>query len=228
MSVIVGAVLLLGGLAAIAGGGWVAWADQTQRDQDGYLNTPTGRFVTADYGLRYDTVGIGSQDWDNSNLDWLGTVRVRATGSANAPLFIGMAQTSDVNRYFGQPATERFEPVGWGRHSPYYRQGPTDRPPTAPAEQKFWATSASGSGPQAITWEPRDGRWTLVVMNADSSAGVDADLNAGATLPHLRTVWIVLFIVGGITTVVGALLVTLAIQAARRPEHGQRSRTTPQ
>jgi uncharacterized protein DUF4389 len=216
VSVIVGAVLLLGGLGAIAGGGWLAWADQTQRDQAGFLNTPTARVVTADYGLRYDTVGIGNRDWDNDNLDWLGTVRVRATGSTDAALFIGIAQTRDVNTYLGQPVSQRFEPDGWSR-GPYYQQGTAQRPPTAPTEQRFWATSASGSGPQSITWEPRDGRWTLVVMNADSNAGVDAELSAGATLPHLRTVWIVLFIVGGIATLVGALLMAFAIQAARRP-----------
>ncbi len=44
--------------------------------------------------------------------------------------------------------------------------GPPQGPPTA---QHFWAVSASGVGQQTVTWEVREGDWSVVLMNADGS-----------------------------------------------------------
>jgi hypothetical protein len=57
---------------------------------------------------------------------------------------------------------------------------------------------------------PQDGKWRIVVMNADGSAGVHADVAIGGRFPNL--VW---FGIGGI--IGGALLLVLggvAIRAA--------------
>ena len=44
------------------------------------------------------------------------------------------------------------------------------------------------SAKQTLTWSPRNGDWRIVVMNANGSAGVHADLAIGARFPHL--LWI--------------------------------------
>ena len=36
-----------------------------------------------------------------------------------------------------------------------------------------------------MTWKVRDGDWSVVIMNADGSAGVDAGVRAGADVPFL-------------------------------------------
>ena len=43
-----------------------------------------------------------------------------------------------------------------------------------------------GSGPQTLHWTPDAGDWSVVVMNADGSAGVAADLSAGAEIAFLE------------------------------------------
>ena len=42
--------------------------------------------------------------------------------------------------------------------------------------------SAAGSGEQTLEWDPKDGDWRAVVMNANATRGVAADLSIGAEL----------------------------------------------
>ena len=85
-------------------------------------------------------------------------------------------------------------------------------PGSPPATQGFWVASASGPGTQTVEWEPADGSWTVVVMNADGQPGigtVGADL--GARYPAL--VWIAfgvlaggaVFLIGGVFLISGAI-----------------------
>jgi len=73
---------------------------------------------------------------------------------------------------------------------------------------------ASGVGGQEMVWAPAPGDWTLVVMNADGSRPVVADLSFGATAPGLSALWSALLGVGGASLVVGALVVALALRSA--------------
>jgi hypothetical protein len=51
--------------------------------------------------------------------------------------------------------------------------------PAAPAQQTFWAASASGAGTQQLAFDLREGEWTLVVMNANSARPLWADVQFG-------------------------------------------------
>ena len=60
--------------------------------------------------------------------------------------------------------------------------GTTD--PAAPGTQDFWVASVSGSGEQNLDWTIESGEWALVIMNADGSPEVSADVRFGVrTLP---------------------------------------------
>ncbi len=65
---------------------------------------------------------------------------------------------------------------------PRYAERQGGPPEGPPAEQTFWVASATGAGEQTLEWEPEDGSWNVVVMNADGSRGVAADLSIGAEL----------------------------------------------
>ena len=83
---------------------------------------------------------------------------------------------------------------------------PPPRP--RPAAQSFWAASATGSGSQALTWKTKSGEWSIVVMNADGSPGVSADVSAGAKIP-----WALWAGIG--VAVFGALLLYAAVALIR-------------
>ena len=84
------------------------------------------------------------------------------------------------------------------------------RPPTA---QHFWAASASGVGQQTVTWKVREGDWSVVLMNADGSRPLVADIDLGAKLAFL--LWLAIgLLLGGVFVLVGSS--ALVVLAARR------------
>jgi hypothetical protein len=89
--------------------------------------------------------------------------------------------------------------------------------PAAPAAQDCWTASAHGSGPQTLTWKVRHGGWSIVVMNADGSRGVDAGVSVGATVPLLTPLGWGLAGGGLLLALVAGALVVLGVRASSRP-----------
>jgi hypothetical protein len=103
-----------------------------------------------------------------------------------------------------------------------YRTTGGDVRPAAPATQDIWTASTSGSGTQQLTWDVEDGDWSVVVMNADGSAGVDTHISAGADVPIVDDL-ATGFTFGGI----GLLVVGGAIHAAGMFNPPPRRRSMP-
>jgi hypothetical protein len=52
--------------------------------------------------------------------------------------------------------------------------------PSSPSAQVLWVASSAGAGTRTVRWPSASGHWTIVVMNANATAGVVADVTAGA------------------------------------------------
>jgi hypothetical protein len=180
--IVLGAIGVLVGLALLAGGGFLLWADRTQRE-DGYLTTPSERFETPTYALtrtRLDVETNGA-DWV-LNDNWFGKIRIRGEGAEGKTIFMGIGPEPAVAKYLGNVAHASVEDVDFDPFRATYRSVAGGAPQGPPADQRFWVASASGVGTQTLTWKVRDGDWTVVLMNADGSRGVDADIDLGAKL----------------------------------------------
>jgi hypothetical protein len=205
---VIGALLVLVSLVLLGGGGTGMWGYLAKRDA-GYVTTGAHTFSTAGSALATEPTQLGS-----AGVGWLysptllGNVRIRVTPvSAGPPLFVGIARSEDADRYLtGVDRTvindfwgNDVKPVGGGRVT------------SAPAAQDFWVASSSGTGTRRLVWKPTDGRWTVVVMNADGRPGVDIRADLGARTPALP--WIalgllgggVVFMAGGLLLIVGAI-----------------------
>ena len=92
-------------------------------------------------------------------------VRIEAQSRTPDSIFVGIAPTSDVDAYLqGVAHTIVSDPSGDnGRPETTYVDGDTT---TIQPDEVFWAASAAAR-PQALTWDPEDGDWTIVVANAD-------------------------------------------------------------
>jgi len=212
--IVLGSLGVLFGLALLAGGGFLLWADRTQRD-DGYLTTPTERFATPTYALtrsrlEVDTNGEG---WV-LNESWFGKIRIRGESPSDQNLFIGIGPQAEVSRYLGDVAHANVQDIDFDPFRATYLSVSGNSPQAPPTDQTFWAASASGVGQQTLTWKVREGDWSVVVMNADGSRGVAADVDLGAKLSWL--LWV------AVGTLIGGVLVTggsagLVLLAARRP-----------
>ena len=82
-----------------------------------------------------------------------------------------------------------------------------------PALRHIWTASAQGRGTQTLRWHLRNGSWSVVVMNADGSPGVRADVTASARIPFLG-------LLGWTLAGLGVLFGGLAAVVLRRRELG--------
>jgi hypothetical protein len=89
-----------------------------------------------------------------------------------------------------------------------------------PAKASFWAATATGPGTQALTWKPDVGRWAVVVMNADGSRGVAADVSVGAKTGALLPVGIGLFALALLIVIASAALFVVALRTPSGPAGG--------
>lgn len=168
-------VLALAGTAALAA--------NVLRDGGGYFNWPTETFTSGGYAIAMKTVDISkAPQWAlNAGVD-----SVRVQGDSKRPIFIGIARTADIDRYLR--GTEHDDISGLNYH-PFqvdYDHSSGQAPSRVPANETFWVKSTSGAGNVALTWKPRPGSWRAVVMNADDSRGVAADLKFGV---HTSLLW---------------------------------------
>jgi hypothetical protein len=195
----------------------------TQRDSAGFFSTGTVPMQTTTAALRSEKVDLGSDEdpdrWPFRDGD-LATVRLRAQSPSDTPIFIGIAHTSDVDAYIGGAAHDEVTDIHWSNDRVRYRRVDGERadlPP--PTEQDIWVAEASGSGRQALTWDVEGGNWSIVVMNADGTRGVFADVGIGIKIKVLP--WIILGIGIGALIMLGiatGLIIWATRQAGRKTQ----------
>lgn len=199
-------------LGLLAAGGLLLWGD-SQKDDQGYLSTRTERFATTTYAISTDNLDI-----DLDGADWLvtrerfGRVRLTVDPNTPKPVFVGVARTADVSRYLRGASHELVSDIDYSPFSADYRRLDGEAKPDAPAAHRFWTASVEGSGRQTLTWDAEDGDWSVVVMNADASRGVDVGVKAGAQLDFLNGAGWGAIIGGLIVLSLSALLAVLGIR----------------
>ena len=199
--IVVASLVGLVGLGFLAGGAGVLWAVHGERDAAGYFTTDTHRYAAQSYALTHEGVHVGIPDFVKGGS--LGSVRIRATSETpSKPIFVGIARESAVDAYLAGVAHTRVDIDNDSRDS--YEPVAGANAPAAPASKHIWAASATATGTATVVWPIDDGRWSVVVMNADGSRGVAASVNAGANVHYLG--WIAGGLLGG-----GFVLLAFAI-----------------
>ncbi|HEU4566585.1 MAG TPA: DUF4389 domain-containing protein [Marmoricola sp.] len=212
LGAVAGSLLVLLSLGLLLGAGGARLADSVARDSSGYLMSETAHYTSPGYAATSEPVTFGFTRWPAWPQRWLGTVKVSVdAGTANGA-FVGLARTSAVDDYLRGVARTRMSFEGDRVLARHFTDGTSPR--TAPTEQRFWAASTSGPGHRTLTWQPRAGDWTLVVMNGEGTTPVSADVSVGATLPVLRNAALVLLVSGLVVLALGGAL--LALVLARR------------
>jgi hypothetical protein len=215
--IVTGAVTALFATALLFGGS-LALYGEIEKDDDGYLTTDAHRFSADTRALATENLDIdlGEGEWVVRPGD-LGHVRLEAESRDSKPLFVGIARTNDVERYLGDVPHTTVHDVEAGPfdsfEADYTRHAGNGRP-KSPEHADIWAASNQGTGRQTVDWEVEDGDWSVVVMNADGSLGVDADISAGADVPFLNELGWTAVGSGSFALAFGVVLIVLG---ARRP-----------
>jgi hypothetical protein len=184
-AIVTASLLGVGALSSFAVGGGALYGDG-QKDADGYLTSSAHRFSTERSAIASDDLDVdahGSGKWVST--DNYGKVRFKVDSASGKPVFVGIAKSSDVDAYLRGTDHTQVDDVDFDPFHADYSDAPSQTRPAAPAAQHIWAASSEGTGRRTVTWDVKSGDWSMVVMNADSSPGVDAKLSAGANVPVL-------------------------------------------
>jgi hypothetical protein len=215
--VVTGALASLFAAGLLAIGGLALWGD-SQKDSDGYISTDTHQFETGTRALATENLDVDLGDGDLiAESNDLGKARVQVDSRGDTPVFVGIARTSDVEDYLAGVSHSTLTDVNTSPFDADYEDHAGNRRPVAPADSHIWAASEHGSGKQTLNWEIEDGDWSVVVMNADGSAGVDADISTGANVPFLDEIGWTAIGSGGFVLIVGVALLVMGIRRPSNP-----------
>jgi hypothetical protein len=218
VSIVAGSVVGLLAFALVAGGALTLWANGEKKD-DGFLWTSTERVATSTAALATENVDV--------NLDgagWLvdsgtlGKVRLKVASRTDARVFVGIARTSDVSSYLRGTSHAIVTDIDTTTFRTKFhvnsRTTAGARPVADPTTQPIWVAMSYGAGTRDVSWKVKDGDWSVVVMNADGSRGVDAAVSAGAEAPFLGPLGWSLLGGGLVFLLVSAGLLALGVRGA--------------
>ncbi len=207
-----GAVALVVSLAAGVAGG-VLWAIfGTDGSYEAGAGTLTSRPESV--ALVSDVLGIDGGVTIGSEA---GRLSLGARSPNGRPLFVGLAPSDRVDAYLaGHPYDVTTRSDGVWRTVPV----PGTGRPEPPAGQSFWIAQAEGPAP-SVRYDGNNGQLTLVVMQADASPGVVAEIRLGFASRLLFPLTVTLLIGGGLFLIIGVVLLLLGIRAGRAggPRH---------
>jgi uncharacterized membrane protein len=210
-----GGIGLLISVALLVGGGVLFWADNVIKDSEGFYATGTIRTEKDSYATVTGPTDIDMDagwDWGwGWNLGNLATFRVEGSSNdAAKQVFIGVARESDLDAYLSGVEHDEMTRLHMFPYRLDYRHRSGSVVPGAPTSQTFWTESTHGAGTQSLEWELEAGRHSLVLMNADGSAGVDMDIVLAAKVPLLFGVSVGLLVGGVVALSVSILMIYFA------------------
>ena len=214
--VVVGSLVLLLGLGMGAGAAALGLLNAAQ-DDDRYLSVPQETYEVDSYALTSGELDIDADGVQGT----FGRLQVRGTAAGNGGLFIGIASTSDVDRYLADVAHSELQDVTFDPFSAEYREMGGSAVPAPPTGQDFWEASSAGAGEQQIEWDLIDGDWTVVVMNEDATRPVAAELQMGVQTEAFGWLARGLLIAAVVFFLAGVALILSAILVGRKDRNGQ-------
>ncbi len=180
---VVGGVALVVGLAVCVATVVIVVA-VVERDDDGFV---VAEVPTVDRDV--PAVSTGSLDLGRHvpwvlTSGWFGDTTVRVTArSPRGEVFMGIGPSDDVSRYLENVGHDVVSDLSTDPLEVTYERRDGGPPTTPPGVESFWvARSDTGESP-SLSWDLEAGDWSAVLMNADGSSPLRADLRVGARVP---------------------------------------------
>jgi hypothetical protein len=188
-------LLLLLGVSSILGGTAILVLNRGT-DKDGYSLSDVYKVETSTYAfaLWVEPLRVSSTIGWMNHEDIAQTKWVVKAVNPSKEIFVGWAKAANGENYLNGIQYETPPSWHWST-SPYhasmnipptviYNEGAPSKSPTL---ETFWLESAHSSNTSTLNWDPnwppQAGRNILIIMNADGSSNVEADLQLGFKVP---------------------------------------------
>jgi hypothetical protein len=205
---IFGIIAVMTSIGLLIGGGVIMTLENAFKDQQGFYSTNK-----VEVAVKSAAVVSGPADF-NMHGAWarphnIATLKIEAVNlNPDKPVFIGIARTSAINSYLDGISYSETTDFSTDQDSLLFHtyQGAASAP--APATQSFWAASTSGTGTQTLEWDITSGRYSVVLMNADGTSPIDADVSLGVKVPEVvKAVGVGLLVSGFIFLLGGGVMI---------------------
>ena len=210
LAAVIGGVtsLMLAALLLLAGTG-LLWAD-SRKDDDGYFST-VARAARGHHELRDRDRRPRDRRRADVGEGLYGKLRLEVDG--DKPVFAGIARSRDVHAYLRDSAHATLTDLEVRPFRPDYRDEPGTARSRPARRADVLGRLHRGRRRAHADVGRQDGDWSVVVMNADGSRGVNARVSAGASVPLLDDL-------GYGFSIASLLLVLARRDAARRGASG--------
>jgi len=218
--IVIGAVIALIGLGMLVGGTGALIGYATQRD-DGFFRTGEVRLASPTFAIASDSIDLDSEPGPSNWLidrGALGTVELDLDPArSETPIFAGIGPSDDVSTYLDDVSHDQVRDVDVSPDRVSYRRQTGSTTPEPPGEQPFWVSQVTAGEPDVLTWEVESGDWTVVLMNADASRGVDLDARLGIKVDWFLPAAIALLVGGLVLLGGGTALAIVGGRGLREP-----------
>ncbi|HLW16650.1 MAG TPA: hypothetical protein VKV69_04750 [Actinomycetota bacterium] len=214
--IVLGSFALIFGLAFAAGGGVVLVAQSAFRDAEGFFVSGPHPFESSGYAITSNRIDLGANpERGATNISGIFTLRLRAQGSNGKQIFIGVAPSDEADAYLANVDHDVVTDVSRPFRATYEHVdgGPPSRPP---GQEPIWVATGAGQQEQQLLWHPRSGRWTVVIMNADGSGGVGAQMSVGVRVRYLAWIGIGLLGLALLAFIAGGLMLYFGVRQPRQ------------
>jgi hypothetical protein len=225
VGIVVGSLVLLVGLGLLLGGGGVLVAERVLADADGFVSLRSASINQDAYAV-VAPARIEGAPW----FWWRHVVTLRlevtSRGTEGKPIFVGLAERVDVDRYLNGVSYVEVRRLGVedaDRPRLQYQTMTGTTIPPAPASQTFWFESAAGATSQRLDWRIEPGDYCVVLMNADGSRGVNTTASLGIKAPVVLTIAAIVLGVGAAFFLLGLVGILLSARGVGRGAPGASS-----
>ena len=201
-----GALLALIGLGVLAGGValLVLFGTDGEIESGSHPVAATGRALVSE----------ATTIIDSTPIDAGGGVRLRVTvePTNGKEVFVGIGPADDVDTFLDGVAIDEIADFELRPYRLETTPIPGEAEPGDPNDESFWHAAASGTAGAAIDWKVEPGTFRLVIMNVDSSAGVEGNGTLGVKVPFTVPAGITCLVLGVVLAGVGVLLLVLGLR----------------
>lgn len=206
IAAVVGVVMVAGSVAMVAVGTFMVAATD---DVDGFISAGPVRVHTDTAALVGDEIEIFFDEPVRGGsflgVDDIAT-RLSVVTRNDKDLFLGIGPADEVSRYLAGGSHSVVSDFGENVILDSYN-GSSDL--EMPGIQDFWAASTLDD---VLNWNLESGRWSVVLMNQDGSAGVDSWVTAAGRVPFLRPIGAAVLVIGFIGLIIGIALTYFGIK----------------